>query len=91
LTEPVELGPKPDCPACAAWTADHKTGRYEPGCEDCMARAIARSPAAWLMVTAQTDVEIKQAVRRAWPERSGHGRTLVWKWIELLGLKKAAP
>jgi hypothetical protein len=78
-----------DCPACADWQANRISGQYRSDCDDCAARAIAGSPAAWRASSGITAVELQDGIRRAFKERYTEGRRLVWKWIGRLKEGKA--
>lgn len=79
-----QLNQKP-CAACAAWEADHQSGQYETGCEQCRARAIARSPAAWSALRGESNAELRDAiVRNFGDDHWKRGRELVWSWVNRL-------
>ena len=74
-----------DCPTCKAWQADPKTGTYRAGCDDCTARSIAQSPAAWRAAKGITAVELQDQLRRAFDAESyAAGRARVWTWMQRL-------
>jgi hypothetical protein len=73
------------CSACTAWKADRLNGMYVATCDDCNARALARSPGAWRALQGQSDTEIREAILRVFGEaRYRDGRRLVWDWIQRL-------
>jgi hypothetical protein len=77
-----------NCPACIAWEADNRSGLFTTGCDDCTARDIARSPAAWAAQRGITAVGLQEAITRAWPEDYARGRKLVWDWMARVGARK---
>ena len=81
------------CQDCAAWHADHTSGLYSASCDDCTARALAQSPAAWRATHAQTATDLQDAILAAFGdgERYLAGRAKVWDWINRIKAAKDTP
>ena len=78
------------CPSCLKWEEDFRSGAYHADCDDCKARALAGSPAAWRAMSAITTVDLQDAIVRVFTqERYAVGRPLVWQWIQKLKDAKA--
>jgi hypothetical protein len=75
--------PQP-CPDCAAWAADPVSSLYRTGCEQCTARHVARSQAAWMAWRRVTDDPFLAALQRHWPGDEDRGKRLVWVWMKRL-------
>lgn len=80
----LSLTPAPECPACSTWNADRTSGQYVQACEQCRARAIARSPAAWRALRGESNTELREAILRNFGDDWKRGRALVWEWITRL-------
>lgn len=79
----------PSCPACVAWSENPRSGATVASCDECGARELAQSPAAWKYITAGTSVDLRQAtLRRFGDENYARGRALVLAWIERLKIGK---
>lgn len=75
----------PTCRCCLAWQANPHSGLFAPGCDDCQARALAQTPAAWRAVKGETAVDLQDAILRVFGEdRYKAGRALVWAWMRRL-------
>lgn len=78
----------PKCEACEAWSMG-PTGLFMANCDDCAARALAMSPAAWRALRGETDTEIREAIRRVFGEdHYARGRKLVWAWINRIKARR---
>jgi hypothetical protein len=64
------------------------TAIYHADCNDCKARAIASSPAAWKAANGQTNTELREAIARIYPADIAGGRAKVWEWMQRLGVAK---
>ena len=83
--EPHPPARETDCPTCKAWQADPKTGAYRAGCDDCTARMVAQSPAAWKAAKGITAVDLQDQLRKAFGEEHfAAARTRVWTWMKRL-------
>ena len=75
----------PDCSACAAWAENPGSALYVTNCRDCKARAIARSPGMWRALRGESNVEVREAICRAFGAHNlKRGRELVHAWSQKL-------
>ena len=77
---PVDHG---DCPYCAAELAGQRVGLTDVGCSGCVARGLARSPAAFRALRGVTNMDLRDSIIGTWgsdlyPEM----RQRVWNWIQ---------
>ena len=73
------------CPACKAWQADPRTGALKAGCDDCTARSIAQSPAAWKAAKGITFVDLQDLCRKSFEaDRYDTAKARVWAWMKRL-------
>lgn len=79
------------CPSCNAWAADRTSGHVHAHCDDCKARSVAQSPAAWRAMNAQTNADLQDLILKVFTE-DGYkaGRQRVWDWIQRLKEAKSA-
>jgi hypothetical protein len=71
--------------ACLSWQADPRAGLLDAGCDDCMARSVAQSPAAWKAAKGITAVELQKLIAHTFgDEHAEQWKRLVWRWMKRL-------
>lgn len=88
MTEPgesINAAWETTCPSCRDWQDDPRSGMFNAGCDDCLARAVAQSPAAWKAAKGITATELQDVMVHTFGhEHMDAWKRRVWAWMKRL-------